>query len=353
MATQDQTKNALAQTGKPQGLEVLIKNSVKALGQALPSHMNPERIVRIALTAIRLNPELAKCTPASFMGSLFTLAQLGLEPVAGRAYLLPFNNKRKIGGTWTTVKEVQAIVGYKGYADLFYRHESALSIDMQAVYANDDFDYAYGTESFIRHKPAMQNRGEAIAYYAVAKMKGGASVFRVMSKEDAVNHGKKHSKTYDKKAKKFYDFSPWVKDEDAMCQKTLILQLAKLIPLSIEMQKAMEVDETSRDYREGVSDALDLPVTTSWIESETEQLENKSKRETPLPVDVKELPEGVLSEADKKKAFEIEIQIQECTDMVSLDNTINWTAEDFKALPEVLKNELKILVAKKKKELSK
>src|SRR5690349_62603 len=118
MSTLEQTKNSVTTSKDPQDLKVLLRSATIELGKALPSHMNPERVVRIALTAINQNPELTKCTPVSFMGSLFVLAQIGLEPIAGRAYLLPFNNKRKVGDEWKTFKEVQAVIGYKGYVEL-------------------------------------------------------------------------------------------------------------------------------------------------------------------------------------------------------------------------------------------
>jgi recombination protein RecT len=265
-------KNVLAkQEEKPQqSLQSLIQSASKELGRALPSHLSPDRLVRIALTSIRLNPELSKCTPESFLGSLFVLAQLGLEPVAGRCYLLPFNNRRKVGNEWKTIKEVQAIIGYKGYVDLFYRHDSALSIDVQTVREHDDFSYAYGTEPYLKHKPAIKNRGEVIGFYAVGRLKGGASLFRFMSAEEALEHGKAHSKTYDEKSGRFYDSSPWVKEFEAMAKKTCIIQLAKLLPLSVELQRALTVDETSRDFREGIDSALDLPVSTTWAHTPEE-----------------------------------------------------------------------------------
>jgi recombination protein RecT len=270
MATVNSTVMALDNVPKPKGIKELIEASTEELGRALPAHLNPERLVRIALTNVRLVPDLVNCTSESFLGALFTLAQLGLEPVAGRAYLLPYNNKKKdANGKDVYVKEVQALIGYKGLIDLFYRHESALSIDMQTVHAADAFDYQYGTESFLRHKPVLKDRGDVIGFYAVAKMRGGASIFRFMSKQDALEHGKKHSKTYDGKSEKFSPYSPWHKEADAMCMKTVLIQLAKLLPLSIELQRAITVDETSRDYRKGIDDALDLPVTMAWDADES------------------------------------------------------------------------------------
>jgi len=273
MANVEAVKNAVAEQSKPKTLQSMIQDSIKELGRALPEGMRPERLARIALTAIRLNPELTRCTPESFLGSLFVLAQMGLEPIAGRSYLLPYNNKRKVGNDWVQVKEVQAVIGYKGYVELFYRHESALSVDMQTVHENDDFSYQYGTDSFLHHKPALKDRGNVIGFYAVAKMKGGASIFRFMSKDDALDHGKKHSKTWD--GNKFSDYSPWKKEPDAMCMKTVLLQLAKLLPLSVELQRAIEVDESSRDFRKGIEDAMDLPVTTNWQDSTETQAEAK------------------------------------------------------------------------------
>ena len=73
----------------------VIKNSVKELEKAVPNCMNAERLCRIALTTVRLNPKLAECTPESFLGALFQAAQLGLEPnVEGQAYLIPYTNKK-------------------------------------------------------------------------------------------------------------------------------------------------------------------------------------------------------------------------------------------------------------------
>ena len=43
--------------------------------------------------------------------------------------------------------EVQALIGYKGYSDLFYRHESVLSMQAQTVHEKDKFDYEYAQKA--------------------------------------------------------------------------------------------------------------------------------------------------------------------------------------------------------------
>ncbi len=271
MANVDAVNKALAAKPQPKDLRLLIEEAGKELARALPDHMRPERLVRIALTCIRTTPQLAQCTPESFLGALFTAAQMGIEPVAGRAYLLPFyNSRKKADGSWHKVLEAQFVLGYKGAADLFYRHEKAVMLNWGVVKEKDDFDYQLGTDAFLKHHPAKGERGATVGFYVIAHLADNAKPFIYMSVDECMEHGKKHSKTYDKKTGKFYDSSPWATNPDAMCQKTALLQLAKVLPLSIELQRALEADETSRDYRKGFGDALDMPATTNWTEPKTD-----------------------------------------------------------------------------------
>jgi recombination protein RecT len=274
MATVNETK-AMVEQKKQETMQALIERSSKELGRALPAHLNSERLVRIALTCIRQVPDLALCTPASFLGALFTAAQVGIEPIAGRAYLIPFNNSRKNEkGEWRTVKECQLIIGYKGLVEMFYRHASAIQLDWGVVHDNDDFKYSLGTNAALTHYPSLKDRGDAVAYWAMATLKGGGKPFVVMSKAQCIDHGQKHSKTWDKRNGKFYDNSPWSTNFDAMALKTVFIQLAKLLPLSVELQTVIQQDETSRDYTPGTQNILDVPATTNWNEPD-EPVEEK------------------------------------------------------------------------------
>lgn len=258
------------QRKKAKPIELLIEQSLKELGKAVPSFMSAERLARIALTTIRLNPKLAECTPESFLGALFQSAQLGLEPnVEGQAYIIPYLNSKKVVNsdgktTWVKIMEAQFQIGYKGYIELFYRHDSAEHVDMHAVYENDFFEYEYGTNANLRHCPAFKNRGEVIAYYAIAKIKNGGNVFKVMGKDECIEHGKTHSKCYDKEKQCFAKDTPWAKDPNSMCKKTVLIQLAKLLPKSIELQKALAMDNTTKSVIK--ADMFAVPDETNWEE---------------------------------------------------------------------------------------
>ena len=261
-------------------IESLIEENKVKLGEILPANMSKDRLVRIALTTIRLNPKLADCTPQSFLGALFQSAQLGLEPnIEGQAYIIPYNNTKIINGRKQKVTEAQFQIGYKGYIELFYRHGAASYIDMHSVYQNDIFEYSYGTENYIKHCPKFKDRGEVIAYYAIAKLRNGGSLFKVMSKEECIEHGQTHSKCYIKmewneaahayvplKNPYFEPNSPWAKDLNAMCKKTVIKQLAKILPKSVELQKAIAMDDTTKSIVK--KDMFEVPDETNWNDDE-------------------------------------------------------------------------------------
>lgn len=219
-------------------LEDLIKNSADQLKMALPAHMRPERIVRIALTTLKMNPTLYQCDPYTFLGALFQAAQLGLEVnLNGEAYIIPYRVKG--------VLQAQFQIGYQGLIKLFWNHQSALSLQAEAIHEKDVFSYDNGTGE-IHHKPdiLLEDRGRVIGYYAVGALANGGRTIKVMSYSEVLAFAKRYSKCYDKQSGKFMPNTPWATEFDAMAKKTVIKQLMKLLPKSVEIQRALAADET-------------------------------------------------------------------------------------------------------------
>lgn len=226
---------------KPQTIAGLLTDpKIKAqLALALPKHMTADRLARIALTEVRKVPKLAQCDQTSFLGAIMQCASLGLEPggALGHAYLLPFDKRSKVNGQWkTTGTEVQLIVGYRGMIDLARRSGQIQSIEARAVYAKDHFEVELGLDSKIVHRPAWDaaDRGELTFVYAVAKLKDGGLQFEVMSRLE-VEKIRARSKAKDN--------GPWVTDFDEMAKKTVVRRLFKYLPVSIEIQRAVGLDE--------------------------------------------------------------------------------------------------------------
>lgn len=245
--------------------------SLNELDKALPENKSAKRLTRIALTYIKLHPEIASCTPQSILAAIFQCAQLGLEPgVNGQAFLNAFWNTKIINGEKKKVRECQLMIGYLGYVKLFYNHPQGVTIDMHAVYEKDYFKYKYGTNAYLDHVPADEDdRGELKYFYAVAYLKGGY-IFKVMSYKKCLEHGKKHSKCFDNVSNMFKKGTPWVTEEKAMCLKTVLKQLMKNSPLSTELEIALSMDDTTKS--EISPNMLEVKDETNW--QEQEQLEN-------------------------------------------------------------------------------
>lgn len=226
-------------------LRPLIEQMKPEIAKVLPQHMSPERLVRIATTVARKNPQLMRSTPESFLGALMTCAQLGLEPgVLDQAYLIPFRNSN------TGQFEVQLIIGYKGLIDLARRSGHIESVIAREVHEKDSFVFEYGLNDKLEHRPLLDDDpGPVIAYYAVAKYVGGGHAFIVMTpKEIAKFRARSRSK----------DSGPWVTDEDAMSKKTVTRQLMKWVPMSIELATAVAQDENVREV--STADDVELPL---------------------------------------------------------------------------------------------
>lgn len=232
----DQAKAKLATTTVTP-LRTLIENSVAELSKALPEHMSAPRLIRIAQTLLSSNPKLQNCEPRSVLAAIFQCASLGLEPIAGHAYIIPYNIKGQM------VAQFQ--VGYQGWIDLFWRHNAALSIRAESVHEKDHFEYDYGTDTLSHRPPPFgTERGIVVGYYASARMTKGGLIFKVLSAADALAHGQRFSRTWDREKKEFYQDSPWRNHFDEMAKKTVVKQLAKFLPKSFEIQRAMAMDET-------------------------------------------------------------------------------------------------------------
>lgn len=239
------------------------------LGAVAAKHMSPERLMRVTANAIRTTPKLQQCEPLSFLGALMQCAALGLEPntVLGHAYLLPFDNSRKVDGKWVKIPEVQLIIGYKGLIDLARRSGHITSISAHIHYDDDElWEYEEGTEARLRHVPGAED-GKPLHAYAIAKFVEGGHAYVVLpwAKVMKVRNGSQGWQSAVKYGKT--DKSPWATHEEAMAKKTAIRALSKYLPLSVEFREAVAVDNDSGSHVDYAKFALN-PNDGATIEGE-------------------------------------------------------------------------------------
>lgn len=193
--------------------------------RALPKHVTAERMARMALTAVRSNIKLQQAEAVSLLGSIMTAAQLGLEPNTplGQCYIIPYNNKGKM--------QAQFQMGYKGLVELAYRSGQYRQISAEKVDAADNFSYSYGLNPNLHHVPAAKFSGTVVYYYAVYHLANGGHAFKVWSKEQAEAHGKRYSKSYTN--------GPWQTNFDQMAMKSVLIDLLRIAPKSVELATAI------------------------------------------------------------------------------------------------------------------
>ena len=223
---------ALSTTGKSLGnLQALLEKYKHQIAAAIPNHLTPERLIRIALTAVSRSPGLLECDPLTICGCVIQAAQLGLEPdgVLGEAYLVPFTNNR------TRKKECQLIPGYQGLLKLARNSGELKFVNAQVVREKDLFEFVEGSDPSLIHKRAAGDRGKTVAYWACASLKTGGFQFVVMTRREVEEHRDRFSRAK--------DTGPWRDDFDTMALKTCLRKLCKLLPKSTQAQIATSLDE--------------------------------------------------------------------------------------------------------------
>lgn len=228
------------ENGDKQSLSQWLDSMKPQIERALPSHLKADRFLRVVLTTLRMNSKLAACEPQSFLAAMMTSAQLGLEinTPLGEAYIIPYKT------------EASFQLGYRGILALAYRTNMYRMVYAMEVYRNDQFSYEYGLNPDLVHKPAPKPEGDPTHYYAVYHLTNGGMAFRVWARDKVIAHAEKFSQSYKKQTD-----SPWKSDFDSMAKKTVLIDLFKYAPKSVEFAKALTFDET---IRKSVSEDMDL-----------------------------------------------------------------------------------------------
>jgi recombination protein RecT len=300
MATNQSVKSQLAkknnsvakQPNSFQGqLSDMFKDQFKAIKSIAPKNVTPERLVRIGLNAVSRNPKLMECTPETIVGAVVNCSILGVEPnLLGHAYIVPFKNNK------TNRMEAQFQLGYRGLIDLARRTGEITSVYAHEVYEGDEFEYSYGLEKDLKHKPTGEEDEDKIThFYAVYKLKDGAYDFIVMSRKQVESHRDRFTKS----KKNGTVFGPWKDHFTEMAKKTVLIKLLKTAPISIEQQEARTVME-GLNQDNSVSKIKEGQFGDAFIDAEYQMEDESSEKERKL------------SKEEKPSVFDgVEIQDEE------------------------------------------
>lgn len=230
-----------------------------ALTSLMGTPEEARRIYLAALNVVSKNKVLLDCTPSSVFAALMQCAELKLYPgPLQEAAIVPFWNGQK------KCNEATFMPQYQGLVKLAMNSGHVSAIETNVVRQNDSFSYEFGTNKYLSFTPARENRGEMVAAYALIHLRSGGYMFEVMSADDIFKI-RARSKMWQRDQDKKSSLSVWSQPdiEHWMWRKTVLKQLLKLIPKSVELATALTKDDS-----EGEEEQKPLLDLTSGFELE-------------------------------------------------------------------------------------
>lgn len=243
---------------------------------------------------------------SSFMASIIELYQsdnqlnecdpneVVLEALKGATLKLPI--QKSLGFGYLVVYKSggkphpQFQPGYKAFVQLAQRSGQYSSINADCVYEGEvvTTDRISGNVQ-ISGEPTSD---KVIGYVAHFSLLNGFSKAIYWNRDKMLAFAKRYSKAYQYDIRYNKQSSLWSTDFDSMGKKTVLKHLiSKFGPMSVEMAKAIETDNSDRVEAEVTESANKTPIT---IESEFTDEPTDTSKGTPLPFDeppVEEVPD--------------------------------------------------------------
>ena len=206
--------------------------------EVLGDKTKSESFVASVLAVINDTPELKKADNNSIMAAAMKAAVLDLpvEKSLGFAYVIPYYNSKE------RKHEAQFQIGYKGYLQLAQRSGVISKISRGKVYENQFISYNPLDEE-LDVDFTVEGQGEVVGYFAKLILTNGFSHLVYWSKDKIEKHRDKFSKS---------KYGPWKDNFDAMALKTVIKDLLRDAPMSIQMQ--IKEDGTTGSFKQGTKD---------------------------------------------------------------------------------------------------
>lgn len=245
--TAQQSREGGGVAAKPRTIiDVLASAATREqIQMALPPALDVDRFLRMARTAVKLDPYLQSCTADSFVAALHKAAMYGLEVGTGQAYLQRYGDK------------CQFILGYRGIIELARRSGRLRSIEARSVRENDVFEFEYGLDETLRHRPALEDAGELRCFYGIARFTDGGHYWLVVSMGEILRHRDRSEAWVAYNQKQKGNGGAWNSDFEAMARKTVIRICEPYLPLTPEVREAIQADGTFQDDVESAAQYVD------------------------------------------------------------------------------------------------
>ena len=256
MSNEVQVKTKITSVAQLIHNETFLKRANDVLGSGTQQFMSS------VLSLANSNPELQKCDPVKLYNVCLMSAAIKLpfNQNLGQAYVIAYKG------------EPQLQIGWKGFVQLAQRSGQFKTINCTDVRDGEikNNDRLTGEIEFEWiEDEAERSKASIIGYVAFFELLNGFRKMLYMTKVELDAHAKRYSQTYKK------GYGVWKDNFDAMAQKTVIkLILNKYAPLSVDMQKAIELDQ-SDDEGNYVDNQPNIEITEAEL-GESEESANES-----------------------------------------------------------------------------
>lgn len=225
----------------------MVEAQLPAIERQLAGVMNSDAFVRAALSEIGKSADLQQAAPATVLGSLMLAAQLKLELGSGLGeFYLTSRKENKDKPNERIV--CLPIIGYQGLVKLALRSEFVEKVESFLVREGDAFKHGASSDRGGRYydwEPAdYDDKRQWTHVVATASLRGSAlPIFEVLTYDQVMERRPNHWK-----------YTPWANHEEQMARKTAVRALAKYLPKSTDLGKAMEADEAKATFVKGLDE---------------------------------------------------------------------------------------------------
>lgn len=177
------------------------------------------------LSVVNNNKLLQNAEPQTVYSSAMVAASLDLpiQPNLGFAAIVPYG------------RQAQFQIMTKGLLQLAIRSGMYERVTNAIVHKGELVKYDPFKDEY-EFDASKKESDEVIGFMAYFRTVGGYEKYFYMTKEEALAHGRRYSKTFNN--------GTWKENPDAMCLKTVLkLLLSKYGILSVEMQRAIRFDQ--------------------------------------------------------------------------------------------------------------
>lgn len=225
MTNEIQLKSKLTSVAQLVHNEEFVKKANDVLGNGTQQFMSS------VLSLANSDSDLQKCDPVELYNVCLMSAAIKLpfNQNLGQAYIIAYGGKPQLQ------------IGWKGFVQLAQRSGQFKTINCTDVREGEikkndrltgeiEFEWIEDEEE--------REKAPVIGYVAFFELLNGFRKMLYMTKTELDAHAKRYSQTYKK------GYGVWKDNFNAMAQKTVIkLILNKYAPLSVDMQKAIELDQ--------------------------------------------------------------------------------------------------------------